>query len=54
MAETMKNPAVTVMLGPGYGLDNTDGAMMSHFMLLYSCCRRNNEHIIHCQAYQGG
>ena len=37
MAETMKNPAVTVMLGPGYGLDNyTDGAMMSHFMLLFT------------------
>ena len=37
MAETMKNPAVTVMLGPGYGLENyTDGAMMSHFMLLFT------------------
>lgn len=37
MAETMKNPAVTVMLGPGYGLDNyTDGAMMAHFMLLFT------------------
>jgi ABC-2 type transport system permease protein len=37
MAETMRNPAVTVMLGPGYGLDNyTDGAMMSHFMLLFT------------------
>ena len=37
MAETMKNPAITVMLGPGYGLDNyTDGAMMAHFMLLFS------------------
>ncbi|NLC45371.1 MAG: ABC transporter permease, partial [Clostridiales bacterium] len=37
MAETMKNPAITVMLGPGYGLDNyTDGAMMAHFMLLFT------------------
>lgn len=37
VAETMKNPSVTVMLGPGYGLDNyTDGAMMSHFMLLFT------------------
>lgn len=37
MAETMKNPAITVMIGPGYGLDNyTDGAMMAHFMLLFS------------------
>lgn len=37
MAETMKNPAITVMLGPGYGLDNyTDGPMMAHFMLVFS------------------
>ncbi|NLB41304.1 MAG: ABC transporter permease, partial [Clostridiales bacterium] len=37
MAETMKNPAITAMLGPGYGLDNyTDGAMMAHFMLLFT------------------
>ena len=37
MAETMRNPAVTVMLGPGYGLDNyTDGAMMAHFMLVFT------------------
>ena len=37
MAETMKNPAVTFMLGPGYGLDNyTDGAMMAHFMLAFT------------------
>lgn len=37
MAEAMENPAVTVMLGPGYGLDNyTDGAMMAHFMLVFS------------------
>src|SRR5699024_9085692 len=35
--ETMKNPAITVMLGPGYGLDNyTDGAMMAHFMLVFT------------------
>lgn len=37
MAETMRNPAVTVMLGPGCGLDNyTDGAMMAHFMLVFT------------------
>ncbi len=37
MAETMKNPAITAMLGPGYGLDNyTDGAMMAHFMLVFT------------------
>lgn len=37
MAETMKNPAITVMLGPGYGLDNyDDGAMMAHFMLVFT------------------
>lgn len=37
MAETMKNPAIIVMLGPGYGLDNyTDGAMMAHFMLAFT------------------
>lgn len=37
MAETMNNPAITFMLGPGYGLDNyTDGAMMGHFMLAFS------------------
>ncbi len=37
MAETMKNPAVTVMLGPGYGLDDYhDGAMFAHFMLLFT------------------
>jgi ABC-2 type transport system permease protein len=35
IAETMKNPAMTAMVGPGYGLDNyTEGAMMSHQMLL--------------------
>ncbi len=37
MAETMKNPAMTAMVGPGYGLDNyTFGAMMSHMMLLFT------------------
>lgn len=37
MAEAMENPAITVMLGPGYGLANyTDGAMMAHFMLAFS------------------
>ncbi|MFD2446971.1 ABC transporter permease [Bacillus sp. CGMCC 1.16607] len=36
-AETMRNPAVTAMLGPGYGLDNyTNGAMMAHQMLLFT------------------
>ncbi|HSI66123.1 MAG TPA: ABC-2 transporter permease, partial [Planococcus sp. (in: firmicutes)] len=35
MAETMVNPAMTAMVGPGYGLDNyTNGAMMAHQMLL--------------------
>lgn len=35
MAETMRNPAMTAMVGPGYGLDNyTIGAMLSHEMLL--------------------
>lgn len=35
IAETMRNPAMTAMVGPGYGLDNyTDGAMMAHQMLL--------------------
>ncbi|HCS73824.1 MAG TPA: ABC transporter permease [Clostridiales bacterium] len=37
MAKTMRNPAITAMLGPGYGLDNyTDGAMMAHFMLVFT------------------
>lgn len=37
VAETMKNPAVTFMLGPSAGLDNyTDGAMMGHFMLVFT------------------
>lgn len=35
IAETMMNPAMTAMVGPGYGLDNyTIGAMMAHQMLL--------------------
>ena len=35
IAETMVNPAMTAMVGPGYGLDNyTNGAMMAHQMLL--------------------
>ncbi|MFP3361877.1 ABC transporter permease, partial [Planococcus sp. SIMBA_143] len=37
MAETMVNPAMTAMLGKGYGLDNyTIGAMMAHQMLLFT------------------
>ncbi|WP_078552387.1 ABC transporter permease [Bacillus alkalicellulosilyticus] len=37
IAETMKNPAMTAMLGQGYGLDNyTLGAMMAHQMLLFT------------------
>jgi len=37
IAETMKNPAMTAMIGPGYGLDNyTSGAMMAHQMLLFT------------------
>ena len=37
MAETMRNPAVTAMFGPGYGLDNyTIGAIMGHQMLLFT------------------
>ena len=33
----MKNPAMTAMVGPGYGLDNyTVGAMMAHQMLLFT------------------
>lgn len=37
MAETMRNPAMTVMVGPGYGIDNYHtGAMMSHEMLLFT------------------
>ncbi|MED4164715.1 ABC transporter permease [Halalkalibacterium halodurans] len=37
IAETMKNPAMTAMVGPGYGLDDyTEGAMMAHQMLLFT------------------
>lgn len=37
IAETMKNPAMTAMVGPGFGLDNyTIGAMMAHQMLLFT------------------
>lgn len=37
LAETMRNPAMTAMLGPGYGLDHyTPGAMMAHQMLLFT------------------
>ncbi|WP_202077898.1 ABC transporter permease [Caldalkalibacillus salinus] len=37
IAETMKNPAVTAMVGPGYGVDHyTVGAMMAHQMLLFT------------------
>ncbi|WP_058306092.1 ABC transporter permease [Gracilibacillus massiliensis] len=37
MAQTMENPAMTAMVGPGYGLDNyTNGAMMAHQMLLFT------------------
>src|SRR5699024_11109 len=37
IAETMRNPAMTAMVGPGYGLDNyTIGAMMAHQMLLFT------------------
>ncbi len=35
--ETMKNPAMTFMVGPGYGLYNyTIGAMIAHQMLLFT------------------
>ncbi|NLP35249.1 MAG: ABC transporter permease [Clostridiales bacterium] len=37
LAETMKNPAITFMIGSSAGLDNyTDGAMMGHFMLVFT------------------
>ncbi|MBM7580451.1 ABC transporter permease [Jeotgalibacillus terrae] len=37
IAETMKNPAMTAMVGPGYGIENyTTGAMMAHQMLLFT------------------
>jgi ABC-2 type transport system permease protein len=36
IAGTMENPAMTAMVGPGYGLDNYhEGAMMGHQMLLF-------------------
>src|SRR5690625_7255239 len=35
VAETMRNPAMSAMVGQGYGSDNyTNGAMMAHQMLL--------------------
>lgn len=37
IAETMMNPAMTAMVGQGYGLANyTNGAMMAHQMLLFT------------------
>src|SRR5690625_4845814 len=37
IAETMRNPAMSAMVGQGYGLDNyTTGAMMAHQMLLFT------------------
>lgn len=37
IAETMRNPAMSAMVGKGYGLDNyTTGAMMAHQMLLFT------------------
>lgn len=37
IAETMKNPAMIAMVGPGFGLKNyTIGAMMAHQMLLFT------------------
>src|SRR5699024_4539444 len=37
IAETMKNPAMIAMVGPGYGLDNyTIGAIMAHQMLIFT------------------
>jgi ABC-2 type transport system permease protein len=37
ISETMRNPAMTAMVGPGYGLDNyTAGPMMAHQMLLFT------------------
>lgn len=37
MAETMSNPAVIAMFGPGYGLDHYNyGAIMAHQMLLFT------------------
>ena len=37
IAETMRNPAMTAMVGPGYGLDDYHtGAVMAHQMLLFT------------------
>ncbi|GAE94430.1 hypothetical protein JCM21714_3586 [Gracilibacillus boraciitolerans JCM 21714] len=37
IAETMENPAMIAMVGPGYGIeDYTNGAMMAHQMLLFT------------------
>src|SRR5690625_4478743 len=37
IAETMSNPAMSAMVGQGYGLDNyTTGAMLAHQMLLFT------------------
>ncbi|RNA70005.1 ABC transporter permease [Alteribacter keqinensis] len=37
IAETMMNPAMTAMVGPGYGIDDYhEGAMMAHQMLLFT------------------
>lgn len=37
MAETMANPAVTAMFGPGFGIDNYQfGPIMGHQMLLFT------------------
>ncbi|SER57142.1 ABC-2 type transport system permease protein [Gracilibacillus ureilyticus] len=37
VAETMANPAMIAMVGPGFGLDHyTSGAMLSHQMLLFT------------------
>ncbi|MGM0875687.1 MAG: ABC transporter permease [Bacillota bacterium] len=37
IAETMRNPAMIAMVGPGYGLDDyTAGPMMAHQMLLFT------------------
>lgn len=37
LAETMRNPAMTAMVGAGHGLENyTLGAMMAHQMLLFT------------------
>src|SRR5690625_2056316 len=49
VAETMRNPAMSAMVGQGYGLDNyTNGAMMAHQMLLLTdrkSTRLNSSHV---------